>query len=147
MFSQVKIVTGDGNAFLAFLLACSSLFYPPYVAFAWEVAQILQAQCGLHPTQITGGHGRRPSGFMPPTFRINTFPCRWVLASISTIRARSMGVSGSALGKRLSTRPRVSWDADSVLQFSSLDGFPGAGPGPRAVDFVIGYKGRVITGL
>jgi len=34
-----------------------------------------------------------------------------------------------------------------VLQFSNLDGFPGAGPGPRAVDFVIGYNGRVITGL
>ncbi len=34
-----------------------------------------------------------------------------------------------------------------VLQFSNLDGFPGAGPGPRAVDFVIGYNGRVITGF
>jgi hypothetical protein len=34
-----------------------------------------------------------------------------------------------------------------VLQFSNLDGFPGAGPGPRAVPFVIGYNGRVITGL
>jgi len=34
-----------------------------------------------------------------------------------------------------------------VLQFSNLDGFPGAGPGPRAVDFLIGYNGRVITGL
>jgi hypothetical protein len=34
-----------------------------------------------------------------------------------------------------------------VLQFSNLDGFPGVGPGPRAVDFVIGYNGRVITGL
>jgi hypothetical protein len=34
-----------------------------------------------------------------------------------------------------------------VLQFSNLDGFPGAGPGPRAVDFVIGYNGHVITGL
>jgi hypothetical protein len=34
-----------------------------------------------------------------------------------------------------------------VLQFSNLDGFPGAGPGPRGVDFVIGYNGRVITGF
>jgi hypothetical protein len=34
-----------------------------------------------------------------------------------------------------------------VLQFSNLDGFPGSGPGPRAVDFVIGYNGRVVTGL
>jgi hypothetical protein len=34
-----------------------------------------------------------------------------------------------------------------VLQFSNLDGYPGAGPGPRAVDFVIGYNGRVITGF
>jgi len=34
-----------------------------------------------------------------------------------------------------------------VLQFSNLDGFPGAGPGPRAVGFVIAYNGRVITGL
>jgi hypothetical protein len=34
-----------------------------------------------------------------------------------------------------------------VLQFSNLDGFPGAGPGPRAVGFVIGYNGQVITGL
>jgi hypothetical protein len=34
-----------------------------------------------------------------------------------------------------------------VLQFSNLDGFPGAGPGPRAVSFVIDYNGRVITGL
>jgi hypothetical protein len=34
-----------------------------------------------------------------------------------------------------------------VLQFSNLDGFPGPGPGPRAVPFVIGYNGRVITGL
>jgi hypothetical protein len=34
-----------------------------------------------------------------------------------------------------------------VLQFSNLDGFPGAGPGPRAVDFVLGYNGRVITGF
>ena len=34
-----------------------------------------------------------------------------------------------------------------VLQFSNLDGYPGAGPGPRAVGFVIGYNGRVITGL
>jgi hypothetical protein len=34
-----------------------------------------------------------------------------------------------------------------VLQFSNLDGFPGAGPGPRAVPFVIGYNGRVVTGL
>ena len=34
-----------------------------------------------------------------------------------------------------------------VLQFSNLDGFPGAGPGPRAVDFVLGYNGRVVTGF
>jgi len=34
-----------------------------------------------------------------------------------------------------------------VLQFSNLDGFPGAGPGPRAVDFVIGYNGSVVTGF
>ena len=34
-----------------------------------------------------------------------------------------------------------------VLQFSNLDGFPGAGPGPRGVDFVISYNGRVITGF
>jgi hypothetical protein len=36
-----------------------------------------------------------------------------------------------------------------VLQFSNLDGLPGPGPGPgpRAVPFVIGYNGRVITGL
>ncbi len=34
-----------------------------------------------------------------------------------------------------------------VLQFSNLDGFPGAGRGPRGVDFVIGYNGRVITGF
>ena len=34
-----------------------------------------------------------------------------------------------------------------VLQFSNLDGFPGAGPGPRAVDFMIDYNGRVITGF
>jgi hypothetical protein len=34
-----------------------------------------------------------------------------------------------------------------VLQFSNLDGFPGPGPGPRAVPFVISYNGRVITGL
>lgn len=34
-----------------------------------------------------------------------------------------------------------------VLQFSNLDGFPGAGPGPRGVDLVIGYNGRVITGF
>jgi hypothetical protein len=34
-----------------------------------------------------------------------------------------------------------------VLQFSNLDGFPGPGPGPRAVPFVIGYNGRVVTGL
>jgi hypothetical protein len=34
-----------------------------------------------------------------------------------------------------------------VLQFSNLDGFAGPGPGPRAVPFVIGYNGRVITGM
>jgi hypothetical protein len=34
-----------------------------------------------------------------------------------------------------------------VLQFSNLDGFPGQGPGPRAVPFVIGYNGRVVTGF
>ena len=34
-----------------------------------------------------------------------------------------------------------------VLQLSNLDGFPAEGPGPRAVDFVIGYNGRVITGF
>lgn len=34
-----------------------------------------------------------------------------------------------------------------VLQYSNLDGYPGAGPGPRSVEFVIGYNGRVITGL
>jgi hypothetical protein len=34
-----------------------------------------------------------------------------------------------------------------VLQFSNLDGFPGRGPGPRAVPFVIDYNGRVVTGL
>jgi hypothetical protein len=34
-----------------------------------------------------------------------------------------------------------------VLQFSNLDGFPGAGPGPRDVPLVISYNGRVITGL
>jgi hypothetical protein len=34
-----------------------------------------------------------------------------------------------------------------VLQFSNLDGFPGAGPGPRAVGFLIGYNGHAITGL
>jgi hypothetical protein len=34
-----------------------------------------------------------------------------------------------------------------VLQFSNLDGFPGAGPGPRAAGFVIEYNGRVITGF
>jgi hypothetical protein len=34
-----------------------------------------------------------------------------------------------------------------MLQCSNLDGFPGPGPGPRAVPFVIGYNGRVVTGL
>lgn len=34
-----------------------------------------------------------------------------------------------------------------VLQFSNLDGVQGAGPGPRAVDFVIGYNGRAVTGM
>jgi hypothetical protein len=34
-----------------------------------------------------------------------------------------------------------------VLQFSNLDGFPGKGPGPRAVPYVLGYNGRVITGM
>ena len=34
-----------------------------------------------------------------------------------------------------------------VLQFSNLDGFPAAGPGPRGVDFMLGYNGRVITGF
>jgi hypothetical protein len=34
-----------------------------------------------------------------------------------------------------------------VLQFSNLDGFPGAGPGPRAVDFMLDYNGRIITGF
>ena len=34
-----------------------------------------------------------------------------------------------------------------VLQLSNLDGFPSAGPGPRGVDFVQGYNGRVVTGF
>jgi hypothetical protein len=34
-----------------------------------------------------------------------------------------------------------------ALQFSNLDGFPSVGPGPRAVDFMLGYNGRVITGF
>jgi len=34
-----------------------------------------------------------------------------------------------------------------VLQFSNLDAFPGAGPGPRAVGYIIGFNGRVITGV
>ena len=34
-----------------------------------------------------------------------------------------------------------------VLQYSNLDGFPGKGPGPRAVPYVLGYNGRVITGM
>lgn len=41
----------------------------------------------------------------------------------------------SALGRRF------------VLQYSNLDGFPGNGPGPRAVPYVLGYNGRVITGM
>ena len=56
-------------------------------------------------------------------------------------------------GERQRTRQEVIDEARAVsgrrfvLQFSNLDGFPGAGPGPRAVDFVIGYNGRVLTGL
>jgi len=55
--------------------------------------------------------------------------------------------------EREETRQEIIDEAMSVLgsrfalQFSNLDGFPGAGPGPRAVSFVIGYNGRVITGL
>ncbi|HXW62093.1 MAG TPA: hypothetical protein VEJ45_05805 [Candidatus Acidoferrales bacterium] len=55
--------------------------------------------------------------------------------------------------ERKETRQEIIDEAMSVLgprfalQFSNLDGFPGAGPGPRAVGFVIGYNGRVITGL
>jgi len=34
-----------------------------------------------------------------------------------------------------------------VLQFSNLDGVQGAGPGSRAVDFVLGFNGRAMTGM
>jgi hypothetical protein len=50
-------------------------------------------------------------------------------------RQEIVDLAGGVLGRRF------------VLQFSNLDGFPGAGPGPRAVDFMLGYNGRVITGF
>jgi hypothetical protein len=58
-----------------------------------------------------------------------------------------------APGERERTRQEIIDEAMGVLgrrfvlQFSNLDGFPGKGPGPRAVPFVIGYNGRVITGF
>jgi len=51
------------------------------------------------------------------------------------IRQEVIDEAMAALGRRF------------VLQFSNLDGFPGKGPGPRAVPFVLSYNGRVITGL
>ncbi len=58
-----------------------------------------------------------------------------------------------APGERKRTRQEIIDEAMAVLgrrfvlQFSNLDAFPGAGPGPRDVGFVIGYNGRVITGF
>jgi len=51
------------------------------------------------------------------------------------VRGQVIDEAMSALGRRF------------ALQFSNLDGFPGAGPGPRAVPFLISYNGRVVTGL
>ncbi len=51
------------------------------------------------------------------------------------VRDQVIDEAMSALGRRF------------ALQFSNLDGFPGAGPGPRGVPFLMSYNGRVVTGL
>jgi hypothetical protein len=88
------------------------------------------------------------------TFRVYAadFPNQYISASMG------FGLNINERGKiapreRKETRQEIIDEAMSVLgrrfvlQFSNLDGFPGAGPGPRAVGFVIAYNGRVITGL
>jgi hypothetical protein len=88
------------------------------------------------------------------TFRVYAanFPNQYI--SVSMGFGLNINERGKiALRERKETRQEIIDEAMSVLgprfalQFSNLDGFPGAGPGPRAVDFVIGYNGRVITGL
>jgi hypothetical protein len=85
-------------------------------------------------------------------FYAGAFPNQYV--SVSMGFGLNINDRGKLDGReRKRTRQEIIDEATSilgrrfVLQFSNLDGFPGAGPGPRAVDFVIGYNGRVITGL
>jgi hypothetical protein len=107
------------------------------------------------PTWLNAGYTpEKYAAAWEKTFRVYAadFPNQYISVSMG------LGLDINERGKiapreRKETRQEIIDEAISVLgrqfvlQFSNLDGFPGAGPGPRAVGFVIGYNGRVITGL
>jgi hypothetical protein len=107
------------------------------------------------PTWLNAGYTpEKYAAAWEKTFRAYAadFPNQYVSVSMG------FGLNINERGKiapreRKETRQEIIDEAMSVLgrrfvlQFSNLDGFPGAGPGPRAVGFVIGYNGRFITGL
>ncbi len=107
------------------------------------------------PTWLKAGYTpEKYAAAWEKTFRVYAaaFPNQYISVSMG------FGLNINERGKiapreRKETRQEIIDEAMSVLgrrfvlQFSNLDGFPGAGPGPRAVGFVIGYNGRIITGL
>jgi hypothetical protein len=107
------------------------------------------------PTWLKAGYTpEKYAAAWEKTFRVYAadFPNQYISVSMG------FGLNINERGKvapreRKETRQEIIDEAMSVLgrrfvlQFSNLDGFPGAGPGPRAVRFVIGYNGRVITAL
>jgi len=107
------------------------------------------------PTWLNAGYTpEKYAAAWEKTFRVYAadFPNQYISVSMG------FGLDINERGKiapreRKETRQEIIDEAMSVLgrrfvlQFSNLDGLPGAGPGPRAVGFVIGYNGRVITGL